>query len=282
MSNHNISEFVKTTQPQSNENIERTLDNELTFYYGCASGGARKALRKLDEENVMISFMTKNNYAWPEIDNLFIDSGGYSILSSDDIDDHPKVEEYRKYIEKSTPEYYALQDYPCEPSLLNKYDAEVKDHIEKTVNRHIACLNEIPSNIATPVPVIQGWHPDDYVACIDAFRDQGILPNEYVGIGSIKREHDPITVKNIIKTVYEELPAQTKIHGFGAKTRLFRQTTAALYLDSADSNAYDLVASKNHGTSRWEACAIEYLRMKMKIEGEIVIDENQQKLFSYQ
>ena len=57
------------------------MSRKLTFYYGAASGSSRIALQKMEEENVMISYGTKNNSVWGGIENLFIDSGGYRFIS---------------------------------------------------------------------------------------------------------------------------------------------------------------------------------------------------------
>lgn len=245
---------------------------DFTFYFGAASGGSRKALRRLQEPNVMISYATQNNQPWDGIDNLFIDSGGYSLML--DEGEHPPVEEYLGYVRDVEPAYYALQDYPCEPDILEEYGRTVEDHIDRTVDRHIECLDHGGSG--EPVPVLQGWELDDYMDCIDAFRDHGLLPAGRVGIGSVCRRHAEMDIRDIIVAVSEEIDAG--LHGFGVKTSVLNIPGVASVLESADSLAYDMAARYNHGTGRWEANAIEYLRMKMKIEAAIEFDDDQQTL----
>jgi len=264
----------------SDRDLEAATD-ELTFYFGCASGASKAALRRLEEPNIMISFATKNHYSWDGIESLFIDSGGFSILVSDKYDDHPSVNTYRSYLRGQDPEYYTLQDYPCEPDLLDEHDRTVDDHIQMTVDKHVECLDRIPESIGTPVPVIQGWEIEDYLDCIDRFREQGILPHPYVSVGSVKRKYDPVASRDIVKAVRKELGSDTNIHALGVKTQVFSQTDAALYIDSADSNAYDRAASRRHGTGRWEASAIEYLKMKLSIEELTNDHETQQQLSDF-
>lgn len=95
--------------------------DNFTFYYGAASGSARKALRRLDEKNVMINYATANNTRWDGIENLFVDSGGYSFMKGKGEYETSEAA-YLDYVTKVSPEVFALRDYPCEPDILEKFD----------------------------------------------------------------------------------------------------------------------------------------------------------------
>lgn len=238
------------------------MTDDFTFYFGAASGSSRKALRMLEEPNVMISYATKNNRPWPGIESLFIDSGGYSLMLQ--TGEHDPVDEYIEYVREVEPEYYALQDYPCEPEILQEYDRTVEDHIVATTNRAIKNLDRDAPG--TPVPVLQGWKLEDYVACIDDFRKYGILPAEKVGIGSVCRRHAQKDIAEIIRYVDSEVDAN--LHAFGVKTSVLKLEGIRSALSSADSLAYDYAAQYNQPTDTWRSRALEYLKMKMKLEEE--------------
>lgn len=113
-------------------------DDGFRFYYGCASGSDRKALRKMEEPNVMISFATANNTPFETIDNLFVDSGGYSQLHGNE-EYQSSDTAYLDYVAEHTPEKYVLRDYPCEPELLWRHGRTVGEHQHRTTRYTANC-----------------------------------------------------------------------------------------------------------------------------------------------
>lgn len=236
--------------------------SDITFYYGAASGGARKALQLLQEPNVMISYGTKQNKPWYGIERLFIDSGGYSFMMNKG--EYAPIGEYVTYLRRWQPDLYALRDYPCEPDVLDENNTTVEEHQEKTLDAHIETLESVGDLDGEPVTVIQGWGLEEYLTHIDAFRDHGI-PLDNVAVGSVCRRNAEHQIERILMAIREELP-DSNIHAFGVKTSVLDRTSVASVIDSADSLAYEYATRRNHESSEWRNHALEYLRMKKRIE----------------
>ena len=220
-----------------------TVHNMEEFYFSLAAGSQIKTARNLEYPFILINFMTKTNkppkYPYRR---LFIDSGGfYSSMTSRKYirtDD-----EYLQYVEKIMPDYFALRDYPCEPELLKKHGLTVKQNIQRTVDNHITLLDMLPNYCinAQPVPVIQGWEASDYIDCIDAFQDQGLMSN-YMAIGSVCRRTAVRNIQKIIVSVRDAIPSWIRLHGFGIKLTALKDLAIYNALYSVDSGAWDYQA----------------------------------------
>jgi hypothetical protein len=216
------------------------------FYFSLAAGSQIKTARELQYPHILINFMTKtNNPPKYHYKTLFIDSGGFhsSLLNGR----YTKTDrEYLQYIEKVQPTYFALRDYPCEPELLQKHNRTVKDHITMTLNHHIALLDQLPNyNIqAQPIPVLQGWKTEDYLYCLDLYKEHDLI-TDYTAIGSICRRNATREIRKIITAVREGLPRATRLHGFGVSLSALKDHTIWRSLYSVDSSAWDY-------TARWK------------------------------
>jgi len=254
--------------------------SDITMYWGAASGSARKALRQLEEPNIMISFATQLNEPWDGIDRLFIDCGGYSMMVNGD--GHPPREEYVEYLRPVKPERYALPDYPCEPELLSDLHRTVKGQQERTTNHHVKLLNELRDRgIAdNAVSVIQGWRPHDYLSHIDQLRDRGLMTDR-MAIGSVCRRGADQDIAQVILRIREQLPDRISLHAFGVKGSVLRFPKVVRALDSVDSAAYDYQIA-NYPKSRtdgdsftWRDSARAYLNWRHRLQQTIANrDEN--------
>jgi|APHM01.1.fsa_nt_gi hypothetical protein len=246
-------------------------DSGFTFYFGAASGSARKALRQLEEPNVMLNYATQNNQPWSGIDRLFIDSGGYSFMKGKGEYTTTDVE-YLDFIEKHQPEIWALRDYPCEPDVLSEHGRDVREHQRRTTQRHVSLVSKLEGrNIeGRPVSVLQGWDVDDYLRHIDELREHDVL-TQYVGIGSVCRRHQSEQIKRIILSVADELPPQCELHAFGVKGSALEYPRVRAALSSADSQSFDFRARytvlKNLGPGQrgWRDVALAYLEQRQQI-----------------
>lgn len=255
----------------------------MIFFMSVASGTQKRVVEALNYPYVLVNFMTKCNNPPTCSKTLFVDSGGFpsSFLyngynRSDD--------EYLYFVKKSNAAYFALRDYPCEPQILKKYDVTAKDQILRTVNHHIKLLDLIEDFdiSAKPVPVIQGWEIDDYLFCIDIFREHGLIENgfDYVAIGSLCRRHAIHQIRKIILTVRNELRSSIKLHCFGTKISVLKDLAVWRAVYSVDSGAWDFDARwkryRNQiNKSTFETSLIlakRYLdkieRLKKKFEGQ--------------
>lgn len=214
----------------------------MIIYFSCASGSQVKTCRELQYPHVLISFATRKNRPPQYGPELFIDSGGFfSSLKSGRY--ASADEEYLQYIQRWQPAAWALRDYPCEPHLLQQWDRTVQDNIRRTVEHH-AKLLDLAQDCGlqeTAVPVLQGWHPRDYIDCLDLFRDAGLIKG-YMAIGSICRRGQVGQIERIITALRQELPGHVKLHGFGLKYTALRERSIWQYLHSVDTGAWDYEA----------------------------------------
>lgn len=237
-----------------------TLDG-LTMFWGTGSGSASKTLRHMEESDVLISYTTTQE-PWDGIDNLFIDSGGYSLML--EAGEHGSVEDYFQYVSETGASIAALQDYPCEPEILSEYGRTVEDHQERTLERAIKNLAYIQDHgiDVTPMTVLQGWDAADYVRCIDRYRDAGVL-TEYIGIGSVCRRGAESEIRNIVSTIADELDSH-KLHAFGVKKSILNYPDAREALDSVDSAAWyqRMYNNKPDAEPAWHTTTQLYLQYK--------------------
>lgn len=258
------------------------------FYLSVASGTQRKVAESLNYPYVLVNFMTKNNKPPRCAKVLFVDSGGFS--SSFICNGYNKSDrEYLYFVKKTKAKYFALRDYPCEPQILRKYNVTVKDQILRTLDNHIKLLDLLEDYLlkAKPVPVLQGWEVEDYLFCIDLFREHGLVGNgfDYIAIGSLCRKNTTTQIKKIILTIRKELKDSIKLHCFGTKISVLNDLAVWKAVYSVDSMAWDFNARwkrymEKIKASTFEASkefAIDYLLKIEKLRNKF---EQQQTLMS--
>lgn len=257
----------------------------LKMYWGCAGGSQAKALRHMEEPHVMVSYTsTMELHDW--IDYGFLDSGGYSLML--DKGEHPPAGEYMRFVAEKEPERFALQDYPCEPEILEEYGRTVREHQKKTVKKARRCLDYYQAHRikSDPVAVIQGWGVSDYLDHVDQMRDAGCLTNT-VGIGSICRRGQDKQICRVIKAVADALPDRCDIHCFGVKNNILEHSDVRGVIDSVDSSAwyYRMYDDKPVDEPAWQTCTLMYLeyrrRLFEKVAGEDDNEPVQDSLVNY-
>lgn len=243
----------------------------FTFYFGAASGSARKVLRQLQAPNVMINYATELNEPWPGIDRLFIDSGGYSFMKGRG-EYETSDADYLAYVAEHAPEQFALRDYPCEPEVLAEHGRSVADHQRMTTERHASLLDKLGDfDIdADPVAVVQGWHPGDYVDHAAELADRGLL-TDTVAIGSVCGRDAETDIRQVVLAVREAVPDAVDLHAFGVKGAALRFPDVREALVSADSQSFEMKARWDHvvdfdaGGRTWHDVALEYLRQRRRL-----------------
>jgi hypothetical protein len=138
----------------------------------------------------------------------------------------------------------APQDHMCEPWILAKTGLDVGTHLRATVHNFLelcALWPEYSDEECPYMPVIQGWEPDDYLACIDMYYAAGIRLEQYpvVGLGSICRRGHTQPIIDLV----EMLTPRFAIHGFGVKTKAL--VKVGYRFESADSQAWSFSGRKN-------------------------------------
>lgn len=181
-----------------------------------------------------------------------LDSGGFTELKLHGtwtVSPHQYVEEVRRYMDGvGKIDWAAQQDWMCEPFMLNKTGLTVDEHQDRTISNLLELRSIDPS--LPIIPVLQGWHVDDYKKCVDKFYAAGIeLHKEMVvGVGSVCRRQHTTSIRDLFKYLYEG--GLHSLHGFGVKKQGLK--LAHMYLRSSDSLAWSFGARVTgfHGTAK--------------------------------
>lgn len=137
------------------------------------------------------------------------------------------------------PDFAAIQDWMCEPFMLDKTNRNLDEHQFFTI-KSLLGLREFAPEIPW-MPVLQGWQCDDYLDHIEQYAAAGInlTAEPVVGVGSICRRQGTKQAARIIRAIALQ---QIRIHAFGVKSDgldLFGD-----WIESADSMAWSFVARR--------------------------------------
>ena len=172
-----------------------------------------------------------------------LDSGGFTELSlhgrwiTSAADYVEAVARYAAQVGQL--DFAAPQDWMCEPHILARTGLTVREHQERTVASYLE-LRALAPHLPF-IPVVQGWHLADYLACVQLYRAAGVdLTRERLtGLGSVCRRQSTGQIAVIVTTLAS---LGLRRHGFGIKT-----TGLHLYghlLASADSMAWSYAARR--------------------------------------
>jgi hypothetical protein len=249
------------------------------MYYGAAAGAEKKALRRLEEPNVAISYGTQNNEPWGGIENLLVDCGGSpSSLASNGGEYEDGLAEYADYVERVEPETFVLRDYPVEDEILEASGRTVRESQQRTTADHFDLLNLADDRDinAEPMAVVQGRRVEDYLRHIEELDAAGVLDSvDCVGIGSVCGRTNTAEIARIIHEVGDALPDKS-LHGFGVKTTVLESPQVVDTLDSADSLSYSYNQRMDGGRGTWQNKAYHYLAFKRQIEERIELYDDAQ------
>jgi hypothetical protein len=200
------------------------------FYYGSSWHWALAYLPR-----VMLSYnmLRKIRTPWNINIPFMMDSGAFAVINK--YGRYPYApEEYADGIKKWHPDVAWTMDYPCEPSVREKGGYNVKQAQEMTNNNQIKLLD---LNANTQI-VVQGWTIAEYLENLDMIKEQGLLTGR-LGIGSVCRRGQVREIARIIRAISNNVPNWVKLHGFGVKISILKDTDAKFYLYSADSQTWD-------------------------------------------
>lgn len=144
--------------------------------------------------------------------------------------------------------WFAAMDLCVEPEVAPGAD-DVLDRIAGTVNLYHRCRRaaEYHGIADRLLPVVQGWHVDDYLRCLDRLNLPSSIP--MIGVGSTcRRNKDAVRqVEEIVRRLGDALRGTpTRLHLFGVKS----EAAAAV----ADSGIVATIDSQAYGTdARWKA-----------------------------
>lgn len=163
------------------------------------------------------------------------------------------VEQYYDLVTARDWTWHAAMDFCMEPQVAgSKLVRMIRMHA--TAQGYIECVNEARRRGAPmPMPVLQGWMPEDYLRCMDllAVDDWPDL----VGLGSVCRRnlHGPDGIATIVNALDRVLPPNVKLHLFGVKGGAITEFGDHPRLASIDSMAWDFGVRCKQRTGRTQA-----------------------------
>ncbi len=134
-------------------------------------------------------------------------------------------------------DWAAIQDWMCEPHMIEKTGKTVRDHQMLTIESYLTLKSMAPD--LPWMPVLQGWHPDDYLSHVDMYRRAGFDDMRF-GLGSVCRRQATGGVQELITRLHDD---GFKIHAFGFKTKGL--IACGEMLESSDSLAWSMNAKHN-------------------------------------
>lgn len=138
--------------------------------------------------------------------------------------------------------WWAAPDFCCEPQVAADHD-EVLHRVRATAAKLAwAAMLAEDTGVRPPMPVLQGWHPDDYLRSVDLMARFMRLP-ALVGLGSMCRRHlsGPSGAVAIIERLDTVLPVGIGFHLFGVKGAVaaaLRDHPRLVSIDSQASEAH--------------------------------------------
>lgn len=131
-------------------------------------------------------------------------------------------------------DWCAPQDWMCEPSALKASGLTVPIHQKLTLENFLELRQRLGLLV---VPVLQGWHLDDYTRHADAYMAAGVdlTKEQTIGLGSVCRRNAENEIGAIIGKLHP-----LRLHGFGIKGTAFIKYNDRL--TSADSMAWSFAA----------------------------------------
>ena len=166
----------------------------------------------------------------------FLDSGAFTALSLDGRHEPARsyVAAVRRYAaDVGSLELAAIQDFMCEPIMLQRTGKDVRMHQALTLDSYLDLRDRAPE--VPWLPTLQGWEADDYLYHVDMYDRAGVDLRRapLVGLGSVcRRSHTP-TISRIVRRI---AAYGLRLHGFGVKIKGL--TVLHDVLASADSQAW--------------------------------------------
>ncbi|RRS01161.1 hypothetical protein EIP75_21535 [Aquabacterium soli] len=169
------------------------------------------------------------------------------------------VEDYFDLVQAYPWAWYAAMDYCCEPQIAQDRPLRLL-RMAATAYMLGQCRKEASDRqLPPPMPVLQGWTPDEYATCA-AWLPLMEWP-DLVGLGSVCRRpvHGDTGILAILEAVDQVLPAHVRLHLFGVKSTALERLASHHRVASVDSMAWDVQARAERRTGRDMAFRISHM-----------------------
>ncbi len=160
--------------------------------------------------------------------------------------------------------WYSQPDLACEPGV-REGRVDVRLRQAASVAAFVECRRAAADRgLPGPVPVLQGWHPEDYHRSWEMLPLWSLPP--LVGVGSVCRRpvHGRLGLMSVLHRLDRVLPPGVQLHLFGVKSEGVEALVGEAALDgrvrSVDSMAWDFEARSRFRTGRTVARRVAVMR----------------------
>ena len=170
-----------------------------------------------------------------------LDSGGFSEISLFgrwETKPQQHADEVRRWSERiGRMQWAAIQDWMCEPIMLDRTGLTVQEHQARTIESWHTLTRLAPE--IPWAPVVQGYRHDDYLDHVEQYAAAKIdlASLSVVGVGSVCRRQAMREAEEIVRSL---AGIGISVHGFGFKLQGLRACSDAM--TSADSLAWSYAA----------------------------------------
>lgn len=170
---------------------------------------------------------------------VYLDSGAFSVVSKCGCWPMTPAEfiaAVRPLVQAlGTVQHVGIQDWMCEPFVVEKTGLSVAEHQRRTVRSYLdlrAAAPEIPW-----VPTLQGFTLAEYMACAELLERAGVdlAAAPLVGLGSVCRRSGTAELGELVRGLARELP-EVRLHGYGLKSE--GAVLSCAQLRSVDSDGW--------------------------------------------
>lgn len=186
-------------------------------------------------------------------DDWVMDSGAYTQIDRDgEFVDTPEeyAEGVKRWSECGNLVAAVSQDFMCEPEQREQTGGTIQEHQKWTIERYDRIRKALNGSGVYLMPVLQGWHPEDYFRHIEMYGDR-LDEGQWVGVGSVcQRNSHPADIIWILDRIKEK--SSFRLHGFGVKATALQKSRVVSALYSADSMAWSFWARRtNRDANDW-------------------------------
>lgn len=190
--------------------------------------------------------------------DVALDSAGF-VAAAHYGDYRWTVADYFDLVQSHTWSWYASMDYCCEPDIAKDRPLRLLRIAATAVMLHQCNEEARRRGLRAPMPVLQGWTPEEYVQCA-----QWLPLSEWpdlIGIGSVCRRnlqgHEGIL--SILEALETVLPHHVRYHLFGVKSSALEVLANHPRVVSVDSMAWDMQARMQRRIGRDTAYRIGHM-----------------------
>lgn len=154
----------------------------------------------------------------------------------------------------SCPTWWSQMDFCCEPGVARDREAVMQrvhataKLLEMCREEYFQCIRQAPEwepASTPPMPIAQGWEPDDYKLSVELMDD--VLGGDWpdlIGVGSVCRRHlnGPDGLWRVLHALDTVLPDNVRLHLFGVKGSAIQGIAHHPRVLSVDSMAFELHA----------------------------------------